>query len=258
MSKNPKKKNKIQTVNDRIVISIFVKNVADVFEKNSHRNIFNIEEYFLNLHVELWGAGTARTFRPIWMAEELGFSYKLHPIGPRTGETQTSEFKSLNPKQKIPVLKHEDFLLSESVSICRYLRSISPSETMYQPKSHQDIAIEDAWCNFIYGELDETSLYIMRRHHDLQQIYGGSREVVSSCRRYFEKQLPIIEEALAKGDFLCGHDFGLADILLVSCLDWSTIYQIELPKNTIDYLKKIRSRDAYKRAFEINYKDLIL
>ena len=34
MSKNSKKKNKIQTVNDRIVISIFVKNVADVFEKN--------------------------------------------------------------------------------------------------------------------------------------------------------------------------------------------------------------------------------
>ena len=58
-------------------------------------------------------------------------------------------------------------------------------------------------------------------------------------------------------DFLCGYDFGLADILLVSCLDWSTIYQIELPENTTDYLKKIRLRDAYKRAFTINYKNLI-
>ena len=46
-----------------------------------------------------WGAGTARTFRPIWMAEELGLSYILKPIGPRTGETQTKEFTSLNRKQ---------------------------------------------------------------------------------------------------------------------------------------------------------------
>ena len=43
-----------------------------------------------------WGAGTARTFRPIWMAEELGISYELNPIGPRTGETQTKEFTNLN------------------------------------------------------------------------------------------------------------------------------------------------------------------
>jgi glutathione S-transferase len=192
------------------------------------------------------------------MAEELGLIYKLHPIGPRTGETQTLEFKSLNPKQKIPLLKHEDFFLSESVSICRYLRSISPSENIYQPKIHQDVALEDSWCNFIYGELDETSLYIMRRHHDLQHIYGGSPVVVNSCRRYFEKNLPVVEEVLEERGFLCGHDFGLADILLVSCLDWSSIYQIELPKNTTKYLEKIRMRDAYQKAFKINYKDLVL
>ena len=258
MSKKPQKKNKIQTVNDHITISIFVRSVDDGCDKNGLSYIFNVEEYFLNIHVELWGTGTARTFRPIWMAEELEITYKLHPIGPRTGETQTSEFKSLNPKQKIPLLKHEDFLLSESVSICRYLRSINPSETMYQPKNPQDVALEDAWCNFIYGELDETSLYIMRRHHDLQHIYGGSPQVVGSCRRYFENNLLVVEEALEQRDFLCGYDFGLADILLVSCLDWSSIYQIELAKNTTRYLEKIRLRDAYRKAFNINYKDLVL
>ena len=72
----------------------------------------------MNLNLEIWGAGTARTLRPIWMAEELGLEYKLFPIGPRTGETQTKEFTKLNTKQKIPLLKHDDFLLSESVAIC--------------------------------------------------------------------------------------------------------------------------------------------
>ena len=71
----------------------------------------------MNPTLELWGAGTARTLRPIWMAEELGLLYELYPIGPRTGETQTEDYTSLNPKQKIPLLRYGNFLLSESLSI---------------------------------------------------------------------------------------------------------------------------------------------
>ena len=42
--------------------------------------------------IEFWGAGTMRTFRPLWVAEELGLEYILHGIGPRTGETQTPHY----------------------------------------------------------------------------------------------------------------------------------------------------------------------
>ena len=71
----------------------------------------------MDINLEIWGAGTARTLRPIWMAEELGIKYKLFPIGPRTGETQTEEFTKLNTKQKIPLLKHDDFL--SNCGICK-------------------------------------------------------------------------------------------------------------------------------------------
>ena len=121
------------------------------------------------------------------MAEELSLKYKLFPIGPRTGETQTKEFTKLNMKQKIPLLKHDDFLLSESVAICRYLQRISNSKNIFSPQDDKTMALEDQWCNFIYGELDETSLYVMRRHVDLKDIYGDSTNVVESCRNYFER-----------------------------------------------------------------------
>ena len=68
--------------------------------------------------IKLWGAGTTRTLRPIWMAEELGVDYELIPIGPRTGETQSKEFTDLNPKQKIPFLENCEIRLSESLAIC--------------------------------------------------------------------------------------------------------------------------------------------
>ena len=208
----------------------------------------------MNLNLEIWGAGTARTLRPIWMAEELGLEYKLFPIGPRTGETQTIEFTKLNTKQKIPLLKHDDFLLSESVAICRYLQRISNSNNIFLPQNDKTMALEDEWCNFIYGELDETSLYVIRRHFDLKDIYGDSPEVVESCRNYFEKYLAIIENILSNQDTLFGYDFGLADILLTTCLDWAEAYEFNLPCNVSKYLETTRNREAYKIAFDINYK----
>ena len=211
----------------------------------------------LNLNLEIWGAGTARTLRPIWMAEELGLEYKLFPIGPRTGETQTKEFTKLNTKQKIPLLKHDDFILSESVAICRYLRRISNSKNIFSPQDDRTMALEDEWCNFIYGELDETSLYVMRRHFDLKDIYGDSPKVVESCRNYFEKYLAIIENILSYQDTLFGYDFGLADILLTTCLDWAKAYEFNLPLNVSRYHESTRNREAYKIAFDINYKTKI-
>ena len=205
------------------------------------------------MNLEFWGAGTARTLRPIWVAEELNLKYLLHPIGPRTGETQTEDYKALNPKQKIPCIRNNEFLLSESVAICRYLQGLKDSPNLFKPSDPESIALEDQWCNFIYGELDETSLYVMRRHYDLKAIYGSSSIVVESCREYFYRNLKVIENTLHNQDTLFGYDFGLADILLVTCLDWAEAYDFELPENVSNYHEKIKLRDGYKKAIKINY-----
>lgn len=52
----------------------------------------------------LWGGATSRTLRAHWMLHELGLEYDARLIGSRTGETQTPEFRRLNPREKIPVL----------------------------------------------------------------------------------------------------------------------------------------------------------
>ena len=92
--------------------------------------------------IKLWGAGTTRTLRPIWMAEELGIDYALMPIGPRTGETQSKEYTDLNPKQKIPFLENGEIKLSESLAICRYLQYTFPSDKIFIPKNNIDKAKE--------------------------------------------------------------------------------------------------------------------
>ena len=203
--------------------------------------------------IKLWGSGTARTLRPIWMAEEMDINYELIPIGPRTGETQTHEFTEINPKQKIPAMQCKELNLSESLAICRFLQKNYSSENIYVPSDETDIHKEDEWCNFIYGELDETSLYVMRRHYDLKDIYGESPVVVEACRKYFMRQLDVVEKHLESRNTILESGFGLADIFLMTCLDWAIFYEFSLPKNINQYRDRIALRPAYQKSMKITY-----
>lgn len=203
--------------------------------------------------ITLWGAGTSRTLRPIWVAEELGIAYDLKPIGPRTGETQQVDFTRLNPKQKIPVLVDGSLRLSESVAICRYLIAAYPGDAIAAPDSRQARAREDEWCCYIYGELDETSLYVMRRHGDLGYIYGAAPEVVASAAGYAARHLEVIAGQMQGREFVMQPGFGLADILLMTCLDWAVAYKITLPVVLDDYRRRVAGRDAYARACSVNF-----
>ena len=203
--------------------------------------------------IKLWGSKTARTLRPIWIVEELEIKYELLPIGPRTGETLSEEYTKLNPKQKIPFMEHGTFQLSESLAICKYLQNTFPSNNLFIPQTPKDLAKEDEWCSFIYGELDETCLYVMRRHYDLTNIYGAAPNVVESCREYLKRQFRVIEPYLEKKESILDQGFGLADIFFMSCLDWATYYEFTLPKNIAVYRDKISNRSAFKKAMEINF-----
>jgi glutathione S-transferase len=203
--------------------------------------------------IKIWGSKTPRSLRPIWMAEELDIEYELVPISPRSGETLTKEYTNLNPKQKIPFMEHEDFKLSESLAICKYLQNTFSSNNLFIPQTAQELAEEDEWCSFIYGELDETCLYVMRRHYDLTDIYGSAPNVVDACREYLKRQFLVIDEYLKNKKSLLDQGFGVADIFLVSCLDWAVFYEFEMPKNIKIYKDKISERKAYIKAMEINY-----
>jgi glutathione S-transferase len=208
----------------------------------------------LNNPITLWGAGTSRTIRPIWVAEELGIPYELKPIGPRTGETQTDEYARLNPKQKIPLLVDGSFRLSESVAICRYLIANYSGENIAKPSTPAERAQEDEWCCYIYGELDETSLYVMRRHGDLAHIYGAAPDVVASAANYASRHLQVIAGRMDDRSAVMPFGFGLADVLLMSCLDWAAVYGLELPEALAAYRFNIARREAYSRAMAVNFK----
>jgi glutathione S-transferase len=197
----------------------------------------------------IWGVGTTRTLRVHWLLAELGVTYKTKAIGPRTGETKTSQYTSLNPKQKIPVLVHGDLVLSESFAIMKHLRrSFDVLEYDAYQGTEEGLCRYDEIATFCLMELDATSLYVIRRHEGLPEIYGESSTAVSSARAYFLRMIKTISMDTETPRFIWGNTFSELDILLTINLDWATAVGIHLPDNLIQYCRWIHQRPGYKNG----------
>jgi len=203
----------------------------------------------------LWGTGTGRTMRAHWMLLELGLEYEFHPIQSRSGETLTEEFKRLNPRHKIPVLRHGQFVLTESAAIIQYLsETFADSKELYMPKDATSRATLNEWCYFIVSELDAASLYVVRRHEGLKHIYGEAPAAVDAAKKYFLDNLEAMASRVESGDpHLFGARFSAADILLMTCLDWAMSSQIALPRPFLNYRQRVTRRPAYRAALERNF-----
>jgi len=205
----------------------------------------------------VWGVGTSRTMRVHWLLHELGLDYETRRIESRTGETQSDEYSSINPRQKIPTLVDGDLVVTESAAIMRHLRRISDNLRYddYQ-LSLPGLADYDEWLSFILMELDATSLYVVRRHRDLPNIYGEAENAVSSSIAYFEKMLNSVVDQFAGKSFIWGSTFSELDILMSICLDWASFVGAQIPGQVSGYHQGIKSRPAYRAAAEFNFSDL--
>lgn len=211
-------------------------------------------------HLILWGAGTTRTIRPHWTLQEIGMDYEKRLIGPRTGETQTEEFRALNPRGKIPVLQDGELILAESAAIINYLVENYASDSGLVPRSGTpQRGLYDQWCFFVMTELDAHTLYILRRHDDLAHLYGQAPNAVQAAKEGFARQVAGATRALrAGGPYLLGDDFTCADVLLMTCLTWARYCKIPLAAELTEYMRLLTSRPAYRRAAAINGGPMVL
>jgi len=192
--------------------------------------------------------------RAHWALHELLLPYETEAIESRSGETQTSKFSVLNPRQKIPVLQDGDFIIAESAAIIAYLAEAYGSGNMrLVPAGQRERARWLEWNFFIAMELDATTLYVIRRHSGLAHIHGEAPTAVECAKSYFFKQLGHVDQTLrAGGPFLMGDAFTTADILLTTCLTWALMREVPVYDSCHAYLDRVTTREAYRKAAAAN------
>ena len=106
--------------------------------------------------LEIIGAARSRTFRVLWLAEELGIDYTHVPEPPRSDLVS-----DLNPLRQIPILRDGDTILTDSIAIIYHLADQAGQFTA--PPGTIERALIDARINFVLTEL-EAPIWMATRH----------------------------------------------------------------------------------------------
>ena len=202
----------------------------------------------------LWGVGSSRALRAHWALVFLGLEYETRAILTRTPAMETPEYRAVNPRGKIPTLIDGDLTVTESPAIVAYLAErYSTPERRLIPEGIEQRAFYFEWMSFISMELDATSLYVLRRHEGLPEIYGPAPEACVAARAYFERMIKAAALRLDDGRrFLLGEAFFGVDILMTSCLDLAVNYGFELPEAFAAYRARIDDEPSTILAHRAN------
>jgi glutathione S-transferase len=203
----------------------------------------------------IWGIESGRTIRAHWAMIELGLDYRTEVIRTRTPDTETPVFRTLNPRGKIPVLQDGQIIIAESPAIVMHLgETYRDGEVILVPSEPAERARYMEWMSFISMELDATSLYVLRRHWALPEIYGESTVANEAAEGYFARMINAAAEMIAPDQpYIMGGSFNGIDILMYTTLHWAIAYNQPLPDVFQRYHERISKRPTCIKAYEVNY-----
>jgi glutathione S-transferase len=206
-------------------------------------------------HPVLYHCRQARSFRVLWMLEELGLPYDLHllPFPPRV---RAREYLEVNPLGTVPFFVDGEARMTESSMICHYLAQRHP-----RPKLciDPDEAGHAAYLNYVsYGEATLTfPLAIHLRYTRLEPQERRLPQAAEDYRRFFAGRLKLIEQPLLNAPYLCGERFTAADISVGYALSLGHSLRLEesYQPQVRDYLARLKARPALARAVAAETKE---
>ena len=201
--------------------------------------------------MELWHCADARSFRPLWMLEEMGLPYRLHllPFPPRRARP---DYLRLNPLGTIPYFVDGDVALTESTAILQYLAQIHGPTLLAVTPGEADYGL---FLNYLF-QSDATFTFpqtLVLRYRVLEPPEKRQPAVADSYARWFQARMSWVETHLADGrGWLVQGRFTAADIAVgYACLLAGTLGLLDgLGGRTRDWWGRCTARDGYRRARE--------
>lgn len=159
--------------------------------------------------ITLYGVATSRAFRNLWMLNELGVAYEHNPIHYTDPALKAAPFIDLNPNGRIPILKFDDFVVTESLAINLYLaRRIGSS---LSPQTLEQESLATQWSMWAAAEFDEPMITWAVNAIVKPEAERDSAAAANALSR-MQKPLAVLEKALSKSPNLMGSHFTVADL----------------------------------------------
>jgi glutathione S-transferase len=181
----------------------------------------------------------------LFMFEELGAPYTREDYGRQFENTQTAEYKALNPTSKVPTLVDGDTVIWESNTILRYLAA-SGGEHLHGATPAEKTEVE-RWMDFLLAAVNPGYLAAFKG----AKLTPGEQTAENKEQvKDLVAQLKIVDGHLAEKDFLALGRLTIADIACAPILKRCIDFKIDRPSmpNLERWVAAVAARPAFKAA----------
>ena len=179
--------------------------------------------------------------------EEKGVPYDLVPAPPHSPEVD-----AIHPLGKIPAMRHGDIALCESKAIASYIdRTFSGPKLI--PEDARGAAEVEQWVSLVNTAVDPCMVRTYLLNYLFPKGADGApdRAAIDGVLPAMQKQIDLLDKAVAKTGHLAGNGFTLADINLMPILYYvqrspEGSGMVHLANNLLAYFARHSERPSFK------------
>lgn len=206
----------------------------------------------------------SRSFRIIWLLEELNADYELTCYERNKAYRAPDSLKKVHPIGHAPMLEVNDRVLIESGFIIEYLIKHYDTDKQFKPADDNEAAWEayTFWLHFAEASLMPPLVMRLVFSKVVDQspmlIKPVSKKIQSQVEknmisRSLDSMLGMMEQHLQDNHWFAGSEFSAADIqMYLAVVGANAGSGLDSSKytNILNWLKRCEEREAFKRAEE--------
>ena len=158
-------------------------------------------------------APNSRSTGVLTLLEELGCDYDLHVLNLKNGEQREPEYLAINPRGKVPAIRHGDAVVTEQPAVYLYLADLFPEAGLAPAMGDPLRGPYLRWLVF-YGSSFEPAIIDRSQQH-------APAPMATSPYGDYDTMLGALTGQLARGPYLFGDRFTAADVLWGVALAWT-------------------------------------
>ena len=156
-------------------------------------------------------------------AAEKGISLPSKEVSIPAREQKSPEFLALNARGQTPALELDDgTVIAESVAICRFLEALHPDPPLFG-RTPTEIGVIEMWNRRVEMiAMAPVGQVWVHTHRFTAAIPGRNEAWGEANRARVAEAFAFFDRSLADREFLAGDSYSMADILLLTTVDFAT------------------------------------
>jgi len=194
---------------------------------------------------------------PHFLLHHMKLSYELLLVDRKSQSHKSAEYLKLNPAGRIPTLIDKGLPIFESPAICIHLCESHPEHKLIPELGSPNRPLFFQWLAFLNNTLQAELMvyYYPHRHTNSEATIPN---VLAAQEERIAEALSVINEQLAKDEYLIGPQITACDFFLFMLAEWSLpIKKSPLTfKHLASYLNNISNHPTIEAVCSIEEIDL--